>query len=322
MRGKKGVPSSSTLTASAEAVSSESDSALQAQLTALIEATPDGIALITPQGRLRYINPAGRIMLGLKPAHQLSALSLFDFCHPKLETLLRQEALPTAMREGRWSAEAELFDSKKHAFPVFVALLAHKRAQDEVFLLSLILRDISEQKRREAELAHLAHHDTLTGLFNRRRFQEELDSCLAHVRRYGTQGALLFIDVDGLKTINDTFGHQAGDAVLRDLAALLQAQLRQVDIIARLGGDEFAVLLSAPETQDALAVAERLIQAVRQHATVVAGHHLHSTISIGVAMMPQHGSTSDEVLEHADLALYQAKTAGRNQIRIFIAQRT
>jgi diguanylate cyclase (GGDEF)-like protein/PAS domain S-box-containing protein len=320
MRGKDGGLSFPPLTMSAAASSPEQDSTLQSQLAALIEATPDGIALVNPQGQLRYMNPAGRTMLGLKPAQQLSALSIFDFCPSNVDALLRQEALPTAIQEGRWSAEAELLDGEGRAFPVFLALFAHKEAHAEVSLLSLILRDISEQKRRETELAHLAHHDALTGLFNRRRFQEELDSRLAQVRRYGTQGALLFIDVDGLKTINDTFGHQAGDAVLRDLAALLQTQLREVDIIARLGGDEFAVLISAQDAQHAPAVAARLVEAVRHHVTVVAGHRFHSTISIGIALIPQHGSTSDEVVKHADLALYQAKTEGRNQLRIFTAE--
>jgi diguanylate cyclase (GGDEF)-like protein len=259
-------------------------------------------------------------MLGLKPDQQLSAFSIFDFCPSNWDALIRQEALPTAIQKGRWSAEAELLDGEGRAFPVFLALFAHKEAYAEVSLLSLILRDISEQKRREAELAHLAHHDALTGLFNRRRFQEELASRLAQVRRYGTQGALLFIDVDGLKTINDTFGHQAGDTILRDIAALFQTQLREVDILARLGGDEFAVLISAQDAQHAPAVAERLLEAVRHHVAVVAGRRLQSTISIGIALIPQHGSTSDEVLEHADLALYQAKTAGRNQFRIFTAK--
>lgn len=317
MRGKEGVQSFPALATSMEASSSEPDSTLQSQLVALIEATSDGIALIDPRGKLRYLNPAGRILLGLKQDQPLSALSIFDFCPSAVNALIRREALPVAIEQGRWSTEAELFDSGGRTFPVYLALFAHKEAHAAVALLSLILRDISEQKRREAELAHLAHHDALTGLFNRRRFQEELDNRLAQVRRYGLQGALLFIDVDGLKTINDTFGHQAGDAILRDLAVILQTQLRKVDIIARLGGDEFAVLISAQDAQHAPAVADRLMQAVCRHVTVVAGHYCQVTVSIGIALIPEHGSTSAEVLEHADLALYQAKTSGRNRFHLF-----
>ena len=319
MRGKHGGVTFPAPSISATS-SAEHDAALQSQLAAIIEATPDGVALIDPHGTLRYINPAGRSILGLEQNQPLSALSFFDFCPPPLRVFMQEEALPTVIHDGRWSTEAELIDGKGRLFPVFLALFAHKEANAEVALFSLILRDISEQKRREAELAHLAHHDTLTGLFNRRRFQEELDGRLAQVRRYRTQGALLFIDVDGLKAINDTFGHQTGDTFLRDLAALFRSQLREVDILARFGGDEFAILLSTPDAQRAPAVAERLLQTVRQHVTVVAGRSLRCTISIGIALIPQHGSTPNEVLEHADLALYQAKTEGRNQYRIFTSE--
>jgi len=320
MKGKHKILPFPTPATPAEGASSEQDNTLQSQLAAIIEATADGVALVDPQGRLRYLNPAGRNLLGLRRDQQLSAFSIFDFCPPSLRIVLQEEALPAATHNGRWSAETELIDVEGRSFPVFLALFAHKEANAKVSLCSLILRDISEQKRREAELAYLAHHDALTGLFNRRRFQEELEAHLAQVRRYGIQGALLFIDVDGLKAINDTCGHQAGDTFLKDLAALFQAQLREVDIVARLSGDEFAILLSTPDAQRALTVAERLLQAVRQHTTVVAGQRIQCTISIGVALIPQHGSALDEVFEHADLALYQAKAKGRNQYRIFTAE--
>lgn len=303
------------------ALSPEPDPALQAQLAAIVEATPDGIALIEPHGTLRYLNPAGRAMLGLEPHQPLSAFSIFDFCPPSLHTLLLQEALPTALHEGRWSTETELLDGKGRAFPVFLTLFSHKTAHVEVSSLSLILRDISAQKRKEAELTHLAHYDALTGLFNRLRFQEELNNYLAQIRRYDTQGALLLIDVDRFKVVNDTFGHQGGDMFLRDLATLFCTQLREVDTLARLGGDEFAVLISTQDAKHAAGVAKRLLQAVHHHTTVVAGHPLQCTISIGVALIPQHGSTADEVFEHADLALYQAKMKGRDQFRLFTAKK-
>jgi diguanylate cyclase (GGDEF)-like protein/PAS domain S-box-containing protein len=293
------------------------DSALQSQLAATIEATPDGVALVDSQGGFRYLNPAGRALLGLGAAEELSPFTLLDFCPASVRTQIQENALPTAVTTGQWSSETELKDRTGRTFSVRLVFFAHKESDATVSFLSLIIRDISDQKRREAELAHLAHHDALTGLFNRRRFQEELDNRLAHVRRYGGHGTLLLLDVDGFKAVNDTFGHQAGDVVLKALANLLQEQLRQVDVVARLGGDEFAALLHTPDMQQAAAVAGRLLNAVQKHTVTIDQHTLRCTISIGIALFPEHGSTNETIMEHADLALYRAKTNGRDQYQMF-----
>lgn len=293
------------------------DSALQSQLAATIEATPDGVALIDPQGGFRYLNPAGRALLGLGVDEELSLFTLLDFCPAEVRTHIQENALPTTVAIGQWSGETELKDRTERTVPVRLVFFAHKESDATVSLLSLIIRDISDQKRREAELAHLAHHDALTGLFNRRRFQEELDNRLAHVRRYGGHGTLLLLDIDGFKSVNDTFGHQTGDVLLTALGNLLQEQLREVDLVARLGGDEFAVLLYTPDTQQSVAVAGRLLDAVRSHTTTVNHRTLRCTISIGVALFPEHGSTTETIMERADLALYRAKNNGRDQYQMF-----
>lgn len=313
MSSMKGKESSQTTTE----VRSTQDAALQAQLTALIEATPDGIALVDPQGGLRYLNPAGRSMLEIGQDEVLAGLNLIDFCSAESRPHIQHDALPTTIHKGIWSNEATLATRAGRKVTVALTFFAHKETNAQVVLLSLILRDITAQKRREADLARLAHHDALTGLFNRRRFQEELERTLAQVRRYGGQGALLFIDVDGLKPINDTLGHQAGDAFLRNLATLLQERLREVDVVARLGGDEFAILLFPSDMQQTVVVAERLRQAVRAHTTMVADYPLRCTISLGIALFPQHGSTMEELIDNADRALYRAKAEGRNQHRMF-----
>ncbi|HXG22146.1 MAG TPA: GGDEF domain-containing protein [Methylomirabilota bacterium] len=317
MSGKAGAVSLPATTKPKAARAPEREVALHSQLAALIEATPDGIALLDPHGGFRYANPACRTLLGIAHDEPLAALTLFDFCPPELRPRMTQDALPLTTQTGRWSADVELITRGGHKLPVSLIFFAHKELNAQVSFFSLIMRDISAQKQREAELACLAHHDALTGLFNRRRFHEELDNRLAQARRYGAQGALLFIDVDGLKTVNDTLGHQAGDALLSSLAALLRERLREVDVIARLGGDEFAVLIAAPDVRHATAVAERLVQAVRLHTAQAANHPLHCTISIGIAMFPQHGATAEELLAHADLALYCAKSHGRNQYQVY-----
>jgi diguanylate cyclase (GGDEF)-like protein/PAS domain S-box-containing protein len=287
---------------------------LRAQFAAIIEATPDGIAITDPQGALHYLNRAGRALLGLA---DITDQNILDFLPERARTRVLQEGIATALRTGHWRDETVVQNRQGREIAVSQTLLAHTEGHGTVAFLSFTLRDISEQKRYEAELAQLAHSDALTGLSNRYRFQEELESRLAQLRRYGAQGALFFIDVDELKGINDRWGHQAGDAFLFSLAALLRERLREVDVVARFGGDEFAVLLSPPDAAQVQVVARRLLKATRQHAVTVVGQQVASTVSIGIALFPQHGVTSEEILANADLALYRAKADGRNTYRIY-----
>ncbi|TDA70091.1 MAG: diguanylate cyclase [Clostridia bacterium] len=175
-------------------------------------------------------------------------------------------------------------------------------------------------RRREAfetQLVHLATHDPLTDLFNRRRLLEELEKELAHARRYGTHGALLFLDVDDFKSVNDRFGHLVGDKLLKDLAVLLCQRLRDTDTVARLGGDEFAIILPHTDAHQARIVAEHLLEAIRQCTVEVEGQTAAITVSIGIALFPQHGTTADALLAHADQAMYRAKGAGRSRVYLY-----
>jgi diguanylate cyclase (GGDEF)-like protein/PAS domain S-box-containing protein len=317
MSGKGRELTQQTLPASALTPTPEPNGALQSQLAAIIEATPDGVVLIDPQGHFHYLNPAARTLLGIEADEGLSTLTLQEFCPGAVREHLPSDVILTAITVGQWRSELELTARTGRTFPALLACFAHKERDATVPFLSLIIRDISDQKRREAELTHLAHHDALTRLFNRLRFQEELESRLAQVRRYGGQGTLLLLDIDHFKTVNDTFGHQAGDMVLVTLANLLREQLREVDIIARLGGDEFAVLLYTLDSRQALAVARRLLHAIRNRSVRVADQELHYTVSIGIALFPEQGGTVETIMKHADLALYRAKIAGRDQYQLF-----
>ena len=176
------------------------------------------------------------------------------------------------------------------------------------------IQDITERRRFEDRLQHLVDHDPLTGLFNRRRFGHELERHVTHTARYGASGALLVLDLDDFKTVNDTLGHHAGDELIIAVAGLLRTQLRDSDVIARLGGDEFAILLPAGTVEEAAAVAEKLVRAVREEVTVLGSRHARRiTTSVGVAAFDIAEVTGDEVLVNADLAMYEAKEAGRNR---------
>lgn len=178
------------------------------------------------------------------------------------------------------------------------------------------LLDARERKRAEEELLHLANHDPLTGLANRRRFLEELERRTASARRSHTRGALLLLDLDGFKEVNDTLGHLVGDEVLKGAAALLQRRLRETDFAARLGGDEFAILLEEVDASGALRVAEDLAAALRAHPIAVGARCLTVGASIGVALFPEHGLTPTELLARADSALYEAKRLGGGRISL------
>lgn len=179
------------------------------------------------------------------------------------------------------------------------------------------LRDISERKRLEAQLAQMANHDPLTGLFNRHRFDDELRHHVSTARRYGLRGVLLFMDLDQFKDVNDTRGHRAGDELLCGLAGILRQRLRETDVIARFGGDEFAVLLAHTETKQASAIASALLEAIRNHTFVVAGAPLRITASIGMAEFPDGSAGAGEILSRADLAMYRAKDGGRDRLCVF-----
>ncbi|QTN28546.1 GGDEF domain-containing protein [Rhodoferax sp. AJA081-3] len=195
--------------------------------------------------------------------------------------------------------------------------------QDEIGVLARSFKQMQDeihqqlealQQSRE-ELEHMARHDVLTGLPNRRAFQERLEHALSRAQRSGEHFALFFIDVDNFKSINDRFGHQGGDAVLKIVALRLVATTRKADAIARLGGDEFVVLLdNTANREDVILIAEKLLESVRS-PILHRGTELQVGFSIGISLYPDDGRTASELMARADRAMYEAKDAGRNGFR-------
>jgi diguanylate cyclase (GGDEF)-like protein len=181
-------------------------------------------------------------------------------------------------------------------------------------------QDVTDERRAEAKIAHMALHDALTDLPNRVLFQEQLETAVSGVRRADSKLALLMIDLDRFKQVNDTLGHPVGDALLKAVTERLLGCLRETDTIARLGGDEFAVVARVTDgPEEAAALAKRLVGAIGAPFKLD-GHHVSIGASIGIAVAPQDGSDAGQLLKHADLALYCAKNEGRGTHRFFEAE--
>ncbi|HZX28139.1 MAG TPA: EAL domain-containing protein [Telluria sp.] len=226
---------------------------------------------------------------------------------------------------GTWQGELWNQRADGDVFPCWTTMTAIRDDAGRVLNYVAVYTDITQQKRHEEEIRRLAFFDPLTGLPNRRLLMDRLHHALAATVRSGRVGALMFIDLDNFKTLNDTLGHDKGDELLRQVAARLPACVREGDTVARLGGDEFVVMLDdISEEMDqaglvAEGVAEKVLAALNA-AYDLQGTPYTCTPSVGVTLFGSHHTSIDEVLKHADLAMYDAKAAGRNAVRFFEPQ--
>jgi diguanylate cyclase (GGDEF)-like protein/PAS domain S-box-containing protein len=178
------------------------------------------------------------------------------------------------------------------------------------------LRDITERRRTEAQLAYLSNHDPLTGLFNRARFEEELAGVAVRARQHNYEAALLMLDLDNFKYVNETYGHKSGDELVSSIAGALRAELEPIDVLARFGGDEFGVVLINTDAERARELAERLLVAVREHRMTINGIEIRVTASIGMVPFDGVHASVEDVLADADRAMYQSKEKGRNRVTV------
>lgn len=233
----------------------------------------------------------------------------------------RAEILEQLARNGRVS-NWEMTGQDRHGRSKHIEVSVEPIELNGQDCLLLSARDISQLKAAHAQIHHLAFHDPLTNLPNRTLLTDRLKQQAALHKRHNLRGAVLFLDLDHFKHINDSLGHPVGDAVLKMITARLEASIRQEDTVARLGGDEFVVLLTglsgkrSEVTRHVRKVAEKL-RTLLAEPMVFEGNRLQVTPSIGIALMPDHGETPSDLLKRADIALYRAKAAGRNAIQLF-----
>ncbi|HEY7816993.1 MAG TPA: diguanylate cyclase, partial [Vicinamibacteria bacterium] len=184
------------------------------------------------------------------------------------------------------------------------------------YVLRQSLRYALERKRTEEKMAYLTHRDPLSGLFNRRLFRERLELAVAEAAKGGSRLAVLILDVDRFKTVNDSLGHGIGDRLLEVVATRIRDNVKEGDVVARLGGDEFAVLLTKVDEKRALSAAQRLLEALVPPARL-GDYEIVVTASIGICLYPEHGETAEEILQRADKAMYRAKLNGRDGFELF-----
>jgi diguanylate cyclase (GGDEF)-like protein/PAS domain S-box-containing protein len=228
-----------------------------------------------------------------------------------------QDMWQTTLTKGCW--EGEVWDRRKNGeiYPKWLSITLVRDAQKQPLHFIGSFSDISARKAAEEKIQYLAHHDALTGLCNRYSLESRLAQSLVEARRADRSLAVIFIDLDRFKTINDTLGHHVGDLLLFDVAQRLNACVRESDIVARLGGDEFVVVSTGHEGSDhAISVALKILESLGAPYDIE-GRSLNSTPSIGVATFPENGEDADTLMKHADAAMYHAKNSGRNNFQFY-----
>lgn len=244
---------------------------------------------------------------------QLSFLFSEDENISTVETILEQIRLGKSSH-GRHHTDLKTIHGDLHHMAWYHSKLDILNSEHKIITVAL---DISDKKRIEENLGVLANNDPLTGLFNRRRFTEEVEQVISASHRYDHKSALLFFDMDNFKDVNDLSGHHAGDELLTRVADVLREQSRESDTLARLGGDEFAVILKETNPEDAMVSAKRFCRALNEIQLQVGPHTHQVSSSIGIAMYPEHGTDLKSLLAHADMAMYKAKEDGRNRVTMY-----
>ncbi|HQT29896.1 MAG TPA: EAL domain-containing protein [Thiobacillus sp.] len=288
------------------------------RLQTIIEAEPECVKQLAADGTLLQMNRAGLDMIEADSADQVVGRKVSGIIAPasrKDFMLLTQRVFAG----GQGTLAFEIIGLKgsrrwleTHAVPL-------RDTQGKITSLLSITRDITERKAASERIQHLAHHDALTGLANRALLHERLAQAILLAQRKNEPLAVIFIDLDRFKHVNDSLGHQAGDRLLLEVAHRLQTCVRTSDTLARLGGDEFIlVLLDITGTHDATHVVQKIFAALQQ-PFLLEGRELTVTPSIGISLFPEDGRNADELIRNADTAMYQAKEAGRNTFHFYTA---
>jgi diguanylate cyclase (GGDEF)-like protein/PAS domain S-box-containing protein len=282
------------------------------QAAAVFESTREGVVITDLTPRIVGVNRAYSEITGYEEAEVLG-------CNPSLVKSGRQDGAyygamwASILETGHW--QGEVWNRRKNGeiFPQWLTISTVYDTDNLPSHYAGVMTDISQLKRSEAQLDHLAHHDPLTGLPNRLLLQSRLEHALERAERHKQRVAVLYIDLDRFKNINDSLGHPVGDELLQALSLRMSERLREDDTLGRLGGDEFLLILEDLDRSEYVAgVAQNLIHLLERAFQLPSGHEVYVGASIGISLFPDDGRTVTELIQHADVAMYQAKESGRN----------
>jgi len=279
--------------------------ASEARYRLLFERNLAGVYRSTPDGTILDCNDACARLFGYDSREEFLGVNANDFYFDDRE----RERIVQMLREQRQSTNLELRLRRRDGATVWV--LENVTLRDEDVMEGTII-DITDRKRAQDQVEYQAYHDSLTGLPNRLLFRDRITVALAHAKRTGRLSAVMFLDLDQFKLVNDTLGHTVGDRLLQAIGARLVTCVRAEDTVARMGGDEFTVLLAdVADRRSAALVAQKVLEAVR-HPVTIDEHELYVTTSIGIAVFPDEGLDAESLLKNADRAMYGAKERGRD----------
>lgn len=291
----------------------------EARYRNLVETAHDLVWSIDRQGNWIYLNNAVSNIYGYQPEEMLHR-HFSEFQSP--ESGERDAAAFEQILNGKELFQYETVHLDKNGERVYISLNARPVFDDnnKVSYICGTARDITEQKHFEQELTYQAQHDTLTGLYNRSYFQSELERVISRIARSGAECALLYLDLDQFKYVNDTVGHAAGDRLLKECTELLRKNIREGDLLARFGGDEFTILLYNIDHAHALPVAQNIRNMFEHYRFMDSGQTFNVTCSIGLSMIDTEIRSADEALSRADLACNISKAQGRNCVHEYTEQ--
>jgi diguanylate cyclase (GGDEF)-like protein/PAS domain S-box-containing protein len=287
------------------------------RLSTILQATTDLVLLFVPEGTIEYLNEAACRFFEVADADAARGTSVADILPEENIELWNSRILPSLEQDIPWQGETTVRNRSGEVIPISAVVLGHRGAAGNLEMVSITARDMSERKALEARLQHQATHDPLTGLPNRILLLDRLEMAMARSHRSHSRLAVLFLDLDHFKVVNDSLGHGTGDELLAILATRLSEQVRPGDTVARFGGDEFVIVCEdLSGTGEAEEIAQRIAESMSESAWI-GGSEVFVTASVGIAIVDDLHQVPDQVLRDADAAMYQAKARGRARYELF-----